>query len=132
MSDQLTVVNAVMSGEIDRTEKPQKDLFPVLAKDQNVELVNLDPRGLQYIFRFNVLHKPFDNPKIRQALLYAFNQEDFLKAVIGDPRYYKTCKALFMCGTPFAATKGWEDKLESNIDKPMTLLKEGSSDGTPV
>ena len=132
MSDQLTVVNALISGEIDMIEQPQHDLFPVLAKDPNVELVNLDPRGLQYIFRFNVLHKPFDNPKIRQALLYAFNQEDFLKAVIGDPRYYKTCKALFMCDTPFASTKGWEDKLESNIDKAKALLKEGGYDGTPV
>jgi peptide/nickel transport system substrate-binding protein len=103
-----------------------------LSKDPNVELVNLDPRGMQYIFRFNVLHKPFDNPKIRQAVLYALNQEDFLKAVIGDPKYYRTCKAIFMCDTPFASTKGWEDKLDSNIEKAKALLKEANYDGTPV
>src|SRR5882757_1847287 len=96
MSDQQTVVNALINGEIDMIEQPQHDLFPLLVKDPNIELVSLDPHGMQYTFRFNVLHKPFDNPKVRQALLYAFNQEDFLKAVIGDPRYYKPCKALFM------------------------------------
>ena len=66
--------------------------------DRNVKLVNLNKWGNQYIFRFNHLFKPFDNPKIRQALLYAFNQKDFLDGVIGDPRYYKVCKAMFMPG----------------------------------
>lgn len=132
MSDQQTVVNALISGEIDMIEMPQHDLFSLLAKDANVELVNLDPRGMQYFFRFNVLHKPFNHPKVRQALLYAFNQEDFLKAVIGDPKYYKTCKALFMCDTPLASTKGWDDKLDSNMEKARALLKEAGYDGTPV
>lgn len=132
MSDQQTVVNALVNGEIDMVEQPQHDLFALLTKNPNIELVTLDPRGLQYIFRFNVLHKPFDNPKVRQALLYAFNQEDFLKAVIGDPKYYKTCKAIFMCDTPFASTKGWEDKFESNMDKAKALLREAGYDGTPV
>jgi ABC-type oligopeptide transport system substrate-binding subunit len=38
--------------------------------------------GLQYTFRPNWLHKPFDNPKVRRALLYALNLEDFLKALL--------------------------------------------------
>jgi peptide/nickel transport system substrate-binding protein len=132
MSDQLTVVNALISGEIDMIEQPQHDLFPVLAKDPNVELVNLDPRGLQYIFRFNVLHKPFDNPKIRQALWYAFNQEDFLMATVGDENYIKPCKALFICDTPLATTKGMDGLLTSNAKKAQELLKEAGYDGTPV
>ena len=37
---------------------------------------------------------------------YAFNQKDFLDAAIGDPKYYKTCKAMFMCDTPFAKSFG--------------------------
>ena len=37
--------------------------------------------------------KPFDDPKIRHAAMVAFGQEDFLKAAIGDPKYYKVCKA---------------------------------------
>ena len=52
--------------------------------DRNVKLVDWNPLGNQYTFRPNHLHKPFDNPKVRQALCYAFNQKDFLQAVIGD------------------------------------------------
>ncbi|MBX3503577.1 MAG: ABC transporter substrate-binding protein [Alphaproteobacteria bacterium] len=132
MSDQQTVVNALINGEIDMIESPQFDLFPLFAKDKNIELFAANPLGLQYLFRFNVLHKPFDNPKIRQALLYGFNQEDYLKAVIGDPKYYRSCKAMFMCDTPLASTKGWDDKLNSNIEKARALVREAGYDGTPV
>ena len=132
ISDQQTAINALVNGEIDMIETPQHDLYPLLTKDPNIELVTTNPLGLQYIFRYNVLHKPFDNPKIRQALFYAFNQQDFLNGVIGDPKYYKTCKAMFMCDTPFASTKGWDDKLDSNMEKAKALLKEGGYDGTPV
>src|ERR1044072_5214377 len=53
MSDQQTVVNALLKGEIDMIEYPQHDLFKVLEADKNVKLVNLNKWGNQYIFRFN-------------------------------------------------------------------------------
>src|SRR5262245_19077125 len=80
--DHQTAVNALLAGEIDMIESPPHDLAPVLKADANVKLVNLTPLGNQYVFRFNTLHNPFDNPKVRQALWFAFNQEDFLKATI--------------------------------------------------
>jgi peptide/nickel transport system substrate-binding protein len=132
MSDQQTVVNALKAGEIDFVEQPSVDLLPEITKSPDVKIVNANPLGYQYAFRFNVLHKPFDNPKIRQALLYAFDQEDFLKAAIGDPNYYKECKALFICGMPFQSDAGMTDKLESNFKKARELLKEGGYDGAPV
>ena len=132
MPDQQTVMNALLKGEIDIIESPQHDLFKVMEADRNIKLVNLNKWGNQYVFRFNQLFKPFDNPKIRQAALYAFNQKDFLDGVIGDPKYYKTCKAMFMCDTPFASFKGFEDKFDSNFNKAKELLKEGGYDGTPV
>ena len=130
--DQLTATNALLKGEIDMIETPQHDLLKMMEADSGVKLVNLNKWGNQYIFRFNQLYKPFDNPKIRQAMLYAFNQKDFVDGVIGDPRYYKVCKAMFMCDTPYASTKGFDDKLESNVAKAKELLKEGGYDGTPV
>jgi peptide/nickel transport system substrate-binding protein len=125
-------MNALLKGEIDIIETPQHDLFKVMEADRNIKLVNLNKWGNQYIFRFNELFKPFDNAKIRQAVLYAFNQKDFLDAAIGDPKYYKTCKAMFMCDTPFASTKGFEDKFDSKFARAKELLKEGGYDGTPV
>ena len=63
---------------------------------------------------------------------YAFNQEDFLKATIGDPASYKVCKAMFVCGTPLESTKGMDGLLESNFEKSKALLKEAGYDGTPI
>src|SRR5215510_6464139 len=130
--DQQTAINALIAGEIDYMEAPQTDLLPIVKKDPNLKLVDINPLGNQYTFRFNVLHKPFDNAKIRQAVFYAFNQEDFLKATIGDPNYYKTCRSFYPCGTPFETTKGMDGLLESNFAKSQELLKEAGYDGTPV
>jgi peptide/nickel transport system substrate-binding protein len=94
--------------------------------------VPVNPQGLQYEFRPNWLYKPFDNPKVRQALFYAFNQEDFLKAVIGDPGFYKECKSYFPCGSPLSTEKGMEGLLKSDFKKAQQLLSEAGYDGTPI
>jgi peptide/nickel transport system substrate-binding protein len=130
--DHQTAINALLAGEVDMLESPPHDLYPVLKADANVRLMNANPLGNQYTFRFNTLAKPFDNAKVRQAVFYAFNQDDFLKAVIGDPAYYKTCKGFFPCGSPLSSTKGMEGLLESNFEKSKALLKEAGYDGTPI
>ena len=104
--DMQTAVNALINGEIDVIESPAHDLLPILEADDSIALFDYNPLGNQYMFRMNWLHPPFDNQKVRQAALAALNQEDFLKAVIGDPRYYKTCPAMFICDTPFATDAG--------------------------
>ena len=132
IADQQTQVAAIQNGEIDMIESPGHDLLPLLAKDKNIKLFSGNPLGSQYAFRFNVLHKPFDNPKIRHAVMVAFNQEDFLKATIGDPQYYKVCKAPFVCGTPIESNAGMEDVLNGNAAKAKQLLAEAGYDGTPI
>ena len=132
ISDHQQALNALIAGEIDYMEAPKHDLLPLAKSDPNVKLVDWNPLGNQYTFRPNHLHKPFDNPKIRQALWYAFNQKDFVDAVVGDPAYYKLCKAMFVCGTALASDKGMQGLLESNFQKARELLKEANYDGTPV
>lgn len=130
--DHMQAVNALLAGEVDYIESPPHDLLPVLAADPNVRRVVVNPLGNQYFFRPNHLHKPFNNPKIRRALWYAFNQEDFLQAVIGNPEYYRPCKAMFGCGTALASEKGMDGLLGSNFHKARELLQEAGYDGTPV
>ncbi|MBM3599515.1 MAG: ABC transporter substrate-binding protein [Alphaproteobacteria bacterium] len=130
--DHQTAVNALLASEIDYIEAPPHDLLPVLKKDRNVALVDYNPLGNQYTFRFNWTHPPFNNEKVRRAVITAFNQEDFLKAVIGDADYYKTCKAMFICGSPLESNKGMDGLLESKVDNAKALLKEAGYDGTPV
>jgi peptide/nickel transport system substrate-binding protein len=130
--DQQTAIAALQNGEIDLMEQPAHDLLPILEGDENVALLDQNPLGNQYMFRFNSLHPPFDNPKIRLAALHAFRQEDFLNATIGNPQYYKVCAAMFVCGTTFATDKGGEILLESDFERSKQLLQEAGYDGTPV
>jgi peptide/nickel transport system substrate-binding protein len=132
ISDAQQAANALLAGEIDYFEQPPIDLLPLIKDDPNIQIVDYNSLGLQYTFRPNHLQKPFDNPKIRQALWYAFNQKDFLDATIGNPKYYKVCKAMFVCGSPMGTEKGMEDLLESNFAKSKELLKEAGYDGTPI
>ena len=132
ISDHQQAVNALLAGEIDAIEAPPHDLLPLLKADPNIVLHNNNPLGNQYTLRPNHLQKPFDNPKVRQALFYAFNQKDFLEATIGNPDYYKLCKAMFVCGTALASEKGMDGLLESNFTKAKELLKEAGYDGTPI
>jgi peptide/nickel transport system substrate-binding protein len=132
IADHQTAINALSTGEVDLVEAPPHDLYPVLKKDPNIKLVPWQPLGLQFAFRFNTLHPPFDNATIRQALWYAFNQEDFLMAAVGDPAYYRICKSLFPCGSPLETTKGMEGLLTSNVEQARALLRQGGYDGTPI
>jgi peptide/nickel transport system substrate-binding protein len=132
ISDQQQAINALITGEVDFVEQAAHDLHPLLKADVNIKMWVLNPLGSFYFFRPNHLHKPFDNPKIRAALWYAFNQEDFLKAAIGDPEYYKVCRAQFICGTALESAKGMDGLLTSDFEKAKAVLKEAGYSGTPI
>jgi peptide/nickel transport system substrate-binding protein len=130
--DAQTAINALLQGEVDMIEQPSHDLLPEIEKDKNIEIVTLDALGATFILRFNWKQPPFDDVRYRRAAEYALNQDDFMKAVIGDPRYYKACKAVFGCGTPFENHAGMDGILESNFEESKKLLKEAGYDGTPI
>ena len=132
MPDQQTQVNALLNGEIDLVEAISPDLLPLVQNDKNVKIMVTNTAGRQIEMRFNVLHKPFDNPKVREAVLYATDQKPFLEGAVGDPAYYALCKSVFPCGSPLETTKGWDDKLSGNVAKAKELLKEAGYDGTPI
>jgi peptide/nickel transport system substrate-binding protein len=132
IADQQTQVSALISGEIDMVEIVPADLLPLLAKEKNIKVMTVNTAGRQFAMRFNVLHKPFDNPKIRAAALYALNQKDFLDANIGNPSYYKECRSVFPCGSPLESTKGWDGLVKGDAAKAAALLKEAGYDGTPI
>ena len=132
MPDVQQQVNAIIAGEIDLIEQPPHDLLPVLKADKNVALENWNPLGQVFVIRLNHVVKPFDNPKIRLAALHAMRQEDYLKATIGNPEYYKVCPAAFICGTPNASDKTNGLLIKPDFEKSKALLKEAGYDGTPI
>src|SRR4029453_5746824 len=132
MPDPTQQVNALIAGEIDMIENVPHDLLPLLKADKNVQTVNWNPLGQQFVIRFNHLTKPFDNPKIRQAALLAMRQEDYLKATVGSQEFYKVCTAAFPCGTPNGVELQGDLLIKPNFEKAKALLKEAGYDGSPV
>lgn len=129
--DAETQLNALLNGEIDMLESVSYDHLGVLEKNKDVRVIAGRTPG-QYVFRMNWLPPPFNNMKIRQAVTYALDQEEFLQANIGDKRFYRLCKAMFTCDTPLATTAGMDGLIEGNVARARQLLKEAGYDGTVV
>ena len=74
-----------------------------------MKVVNTNPTGAVNMMRPNHLQPPFDNPAVRQALLYAVDQQAFMQAIVGyDPKMYHTPHGVFCPNTPMASTVGLE------------------------
>jgi peptide/nickel transport system substrate-binding protein len=132
MPDTQQQVNAIIAGEIDLIEQPPHDLIPIMKADKNVQMVDWNPLGQQFVYRMNHLQPPFNNPKIRQAALLCIEQEEYLKATVGEPQYYKVSSAAFIGGTPNAFDAPDGLFVKPNYEKAKALLKEAGYDGTPV
>lgn len=130
--DPGTAMNALVNGEVDYWETPAVDMIPLLRTNENVEIEVIDPLGTQGWLRFNHLHPPFDNQKIRQAVAMGINQETYMQAIVGDPELYTLCKAFFMCNSPNESTAGDQGYYEGNMAKAREMLKEAGYDGTKV
>ena len=133
MPDAQTAVNALQSGEIDFMETVPIDLLPMLEQNSQIKLETLNKSGFQTGGRMNFLLPPFDNVKVRRAAFLAMNQKAVLDALIGNPKYYETCGAIFVCGTPLATDVGSETLVKGNgMTEAKKLLAESGYDGTPI
>lgn len=133
MPDAQTAMNALQSGDIDFMEHPSFDLLPMLESDKDIQIKVLSELGYQTLGRMNFLYPPFDNVKVRRAALMAMRQKDVLDALVGNPKYYKVCGAVFGCGGPFETDVGSESLVKGNgMAEAKKLLAESGYDGTPV
>jgi peptide/nickel transport system substrate-binding protein len=133
MTDPQTQVNALQSGDIDFIENPSFDLLPILEGDKDIVLHVANKLGFQTLGRMNFLYPPFDNPKVRRAAFLAMNQKDVLDALVGNPKYYQVCGAIFGCGTPLATDVGAESLVKGNgMEEAKKELAASGYDGTPV
>ena len=133
ISDPQTAMSALVNGEIDFYENPNTDFLPLLAKARGVKVMKTGTISTALgMIRLNHLHPPFNNVKARQAMYYLINQEDFLRAIIGDPKYYRTCYGLLTCGGPYENDGGSNLAKEYNPKKALQLLKEAGYNGEPI
>ena len=128
--DAATAGAALEAGEVDYWENVPLDFAPRLEKNANISVFVTDPKGSQGILRPNHLHPPFNSKKARQALLLAVDQKNYLQAVIGHEKYYKTCPSVFMCGgLPYESAAGAP---KPDLERARQLLKESGYDGRPI
>ncbi len=104
--DKTTAAASLNAGEVDWWEDPPTDLLPLLTANPDVTVANYDPLGIMTMVRFNFLYPPFNNPKMRQAVLSVTNQADFMAAVAGDKKNWQVCASFFACDTPMANDAG--------------------------
>ncbi|WP_345940338.1 ABC transporter substrate-binding protein [Pseudacidovorax intermedius] len=130
--DAQTQLNALLNGEADILEQPAFEQYATLRSNPGVELVDAQPAGNQFILRFNFLHAPFDNEKVRRAAMLALGQEAFLRTQVGTPGLTRYCKSMFPCGTPYESANTGEYTGIANPQKAKALLAEAGYKGEPV
>jgi peptide/nickel transport system substrate-binding protein len=106
VAEPATAAAALGNGEVDWWENPTPDLARSLAGNPDLSVVDVDPLGSMGLLRFNQLVPPFDNVKMRRAVMAVVDQTEYLTALAGDQKDWKLCPSFFTCGTPMANEVG--------------------------
>jgi peptide/nickel transport system substrate-binding protein len=127
--DATTAAAALQRGEIDIFEDVPPDLIPLLRRRPGVTLMPQDNVGQHMVMRMNHLQPPFNDPRLRQAMLLAINPAEFTRAFTDDPELARACPGFFTCVSPYASDAGWP---RPDLDRARALIREAGYDGTPV
>ncbi len=132
--DASTAAAALQTGEIDWYEQPPPEIQMLLRRNRNVAIEAIDPLPLTGILRFNHLHVPFNDKRMRQAILPAIEQSDFMQAVNGpDPALYMTNVGVFTPGTPLANDAGLAPLMgPRSVDRARALMREAGYTNQPM
>jgi peptide/nickel transport system substrate-binding protein len=131
--DAMTKVAALNNGEADWWENPPLDVVPVLAANSDITVKRVDPLPNPIMVKFNHLLPPFDNVKMRQAILAVADQSDFLSALAGDKKNWDLCPSFFTCGGPMANDAGSEALTgKRDFDKAKKLIAEAGYKGEKI
>lgn len=109
MPDPATAGAALQAGEVDWLEQPLIDLLPLFRRNAQLKVITNDPFGVIGVIVFNHLQPPFDNVKLRRALLPAVDQSEYVAAVMGnEANTAKTGVGVFTVGSPLASNVGMD------------------------
>jgi peptide/nickel transport system substrate-binding protein len=130
--DATTALNAFNADEVDYWENVPNDYAPSLVHDPRVVVTSRGP-GYVGTLRFNQLYPPFDNIKMRQAVLAVVDQRDYMAAVAGDPSNWRTCPSVYACDWNAPAPPGGEALAGSrDYGKAKQLIAEAGYKGERI
>ena len=132
--DPATASSALQTGEVDWIEFPLLDLVPSLRKAPGCTVVRFDPLGALAIVAFNHLYPPFDNVKLRQALLPAIDQKEYVTAWVGEQADLgKYPVGFFTAGSPMANDVGMSALTSPrDLAKARQLVKDSGYNGEKI
>ena len=132
--DPSTAATALQKNEVDWVELPLIDLAPILRKTPGIEVKVHDPFGWLPTIALNHLHPPFDNVKLRRALLPAIDQSAFVEAIVGEQRELGLYPAgYFTEGQPMATKAGLDVmKGAAGLAQAKKLVAESGYAGEKV
>jgi peptide/nickel transport system substrate-binding protein len=132
--DASTAAAALQKGEVDWYAEPPPEILDLIRSTPKLEVSRMEILPSVCVMRMNQLNPPFDNKKIRQALLPAINQADFVMAAAGtDPRNYAVGTGFFPPGSPMASDVGLGPLTgPRSFDRARQLLKEAGYNGEKV
>jgi peptide/nickel transport system substrate-binding protein len=132
--DPSTAAAALQTGEVDWLEFPLLDLLPTIRKVPGCGVVRYDPLGTLAIVAFNHLYPPFDNPKLRRALLPAIDQKEYVTAWVGEQEDLgKLPDGFFVAGCPMASDAGMQALTSPrDLAKAKQLVAESGYNGERI
>ena len=131
--DSATAAAALRTGEVDWIEWPLTDLLPQLKQSRGVTVKAINwPHFC--VLAFNHLYPPFDNPKLRRALLPAIDQKAFIQAIVGEQMELSRLPAGYYTeGTPMANKAGMEALTgPRDLSLARKLVTESGYKGEPI
>ena len=131
--DPATSSAALQRGEVDWWERPLNDLLPSLMKSPGVQTEIQDKSGRMALMRLNHLQPPFDDVRLRRAVLMSVDQDEYLRATYGDDTaLWKVCRSIYPCGTPYASDQEAKTVMRGDLDAAKRMLKEAGYAGQKV
>ncbi|HLY89588.1 MAG TPA: ABC transporter substrate-binding protein [Acetobacteraceae bacterium] len=127
--DASTASAALQTGEVDWYEQAAEDLVPLLRKNGEIVLGPSNPQGYVGGMRFNTIQPPFNDVRLRRAVLAAVNQADYMRAIMGeDTSAWRICRSQYPCGTMY----GTEVNLpvqQGDLEAAKKMIKEADYNG---
>lgn len=115
-------------------ENPLIDLVAMLRKSPGVKVDVFDPLGSINMIAFNHVQPPFDNVRLRRAVLAAVDQNEYVAALVGDQTELgRTGVGVFTQGSPYANTAGMEAlTAPRSLERARRLVAESGYAGERI